>query len=398
MQDRYNVLFLCTGNSARSIMAEAILNRKGKPNFTAYSAGSHPTGAVRPEALKQIKTASLPTEGLRSKDWAEFATPGAPKMNFVFTFSLLFHSRAWRLLPSSEKSIESGDNERCALASSGRRISGNCVSGRGCCWVGNHGRAARRRQYCNRSAGQYDCNRRCSGGVDSCVWRDIGRAFESCCDDGGLDGRRAALGGSASLHLRSDNRRNRRSDDGARDVWASAGFAIEPQPQRTGTSVQRIRCNIWIAVCDLGLFAASFGFGSICGGRVHHLGILVHGVYVVCESGRYDCAISKRHVFGYPADGCSVVCAGATGRGICSDDGFSVARPTASGGGGVIQRVTSHCSGGTGASRENYLRGQRNFACEMFGRIPSWVASWRGAYWAACRVRCAIAAWSSDSV
>ena len=85
MQDRYNVLFLCTGNSARSIMAEAILNRKGKPNFTAYSAGSHPTGSVRPEALKQIKTASLPTEGLRSKDWTEFAAPGAPKMNFVFT-------------------------------------------------------------------------------------------------------------------------------------------------------------------------------------------------------------------------------------------------------------------------------------------------------------------------
>jgi arsenate reductase len=85
MQDRYNVLFLCTGNSARSIMAEAILNRKGKPNFTAYSAGSRPTGSVRPEALKQIKTASLPTEGLRSKDWAEFATPGAPRMNFVFT-------------------------------------------------------------------------------------------------------------------------------------------------------------------------------------------------------------------------------------------------------------------------------------------------------------------------
>ena len=85
MQDRYNVLFLCTGNSARSIMAEAILNRKGKPNFTAYSAGGRPTGSVRPEALKQIKTASLPTEGLRSKDWAEFAAPGAPRMNFVFT-------------------------------------------------------------------------------------------------------------------------------------------------------------------------------------------------------------------------------------------------------------------------------------------------------------------------
>jgi arsenate reductase (thioredoxin) len=85
MQDRYNVLFLCTGNSARSIMAEAILNRKGKLNFTAYSAGSHPTGAVRPEALKQLEIARLPTEGLRSKDWTEFAAPGAPRMNFVFT-------------------------------------------------------------------------------------------------------------------------------------------------------------------------------------------------------------------------------------------------------------------------------------------------------------------------
>ena len=85
MQQRYNVLFLCTGNSARSIMAEAILNRKGKPTFTAYSAGSHPTGRVRSEALRQIEVAHLPTEGLRSKDWAEFAKPGAPKMNFVFT-------------------------------------------------------------------------------------------------------------------------------------------------------------------------------------------------------------------------------------------------------------------------------------------------------------------------
>ncbi|MGO9639964.1 MAG: arsenate reductase ArsC [Candidatus Acidiferrales bacterium] len=85
MQGRYNVLFLCTGNSARSIMAEAILNRKGRPNFTAYSAGSHPSGRVRPEALKQLELAGLPTDGLRSKDWTEFAQPGAPKMNFVFT-------------------------------------------------------------------------------------------------------------------------------------------------------------------------------------------------------------------------------------------------------------------------------------------------------------------------
>ena len=85
MAKHYNALFLCTGNSARSIMAEAILNAKGKPNFTAYSAGSHPTGQVRAEALRQLENAGLPTEGLRSKDWAEFALPGAPKMDFVFT-------------------------------------------------------------------------------------------------------------------------------------------------------------------------------------------------------------------------------------------------------------------------------------------------------------------------
>jgi len=85
MQTHYNVLFLCAGNSARSITAEAILNGKGKPLFTAYSAGSHPSGVVRPEALKIIQLAHLPTEGLRSKSWEEFAQPGAPEMNFVFT-------------------------------------------------------------------------------------------------------------------------------------------------------------------------------------------------------------------------------------------------------------------------------------------------------------------------
>jgi len=85
MQRPYNVLFLCTGNSARSILAEAILNRRGQPNFRAFSAGSHPTGRVNSHALQQLESAGLPVEGLRSKSWDEFAKPGAPQMHFVFT-------------------------------------------------------------------------------------------------------------------------------------------------------------------------------------------------------------------------------------------------------------------------------------------------------------------------
>jgi arsenate reductase len=81
----YNVLFLCTGNSARSIMAEAILNFKGRPHFTAFSAGSHPSGRVRPEALRQLEIARIPTGDLRSKAWDDFALPGSPKLDFVLT-------------------------------------------------------------------------------------------------------------------------------------------------------------------------------------------------------------------------------------------------------------------------------------------------------------------------
>jgi arsenate reductase (thioredoxin) len=81
----YNVLFLCTGNSARSILGEALLNHRGRGRFQAHSAGSHPAGRVNPFALKQLESAGLPVEGLRSKSWDEFAKPGAPQMQFVFT-------------------------------------------------------------------------------------------------------------------------------------------------------------------------------------------------------------------------------------------------------------------------------------------------------------------------
>jgi len=86
MTDRpYNVLFLCTGNSARSIIAEALVNQWGSGKFRGFSAGSHPKGAVHPLALQLLQRMNLPTEGLRSKSWDEFAVPGAASLDFVFT-------------------------------------------------------------------------------------------------------------------------------------------------------------------------------------------------------------------------------------------------------------------------------------------------------------------------
>ena len=97
----FNVLFLCTGNSARSILAESILRKEGRGRFRVFSAGSHPKGAVNPFAIKVLESYEYPTDDLRSKSWDEFAAPGAPVMDFVFT---VCDTAAARRVPSGRAS------------------------------------------------------------------------------------------------------------------------------------------------------------------------------------------------------------------------------------------------------------------------------------------------------
>ena len=121
MSPVYNVLFLCTGNSARSVLAEAIVNKEGAGRFRAYSAGSFPKGAVHPAALKLLGELGYPTDGYRSKSWDEFATPGAPPLDFVFTVCDNAAGETCPIWPGQPMTAHWGIEDPAAVEGDGQR-------------------------------------------------------------------------------------------------------------------------------------------------------------------------------------------------------------------------------------------------------------------------------------